>query len=135
MLIEQFAEYVRACFAGIWIETFEPDEALREIAEVCDRESWSLATWDIERGLSGHGSPADSTSVGTTDPVAAVQSVSALASDDGVGILVLHGFHRLLGGPAGLIGRQPQVATGDEVNLFVREFLSVGAHLELVLFG
>ena len=35
MLIEQFTEYVRACFAGIWIETFEPDEALLEIAELC----------------------------------------------------------------------------------------------------
>ncbi|MBI1311631.1 AAA family ATPase [bacterium] len=119
MLIEQFSEYVRACFAGIWIETFEPDEALREIAELCDRESWSVATWDIERGLSGHGSFADSTSVGTTDPVAAVQSVSALASDDGVGILVLHGFHRLLGSLEVIQAMSRQITLGKQNRTFL----------------
>jgi len=97
MLTEQFAEYVRACFAGIWIETLEPDEALREIAELCERESWTVATWDIERGLNIAGNANGGAATTTTEPVAAIQSASALASEDGAGVLVLQNFHRLLG--------------------------------------
>ena len=32
-LASELAEYVRACFSGVWIETYEPDEAITEIAD------------------------------------------------------------------------------------------------------
>ena len=51
-LAERFAEYVRACFTGIWIESHEHQDALAEIAGVCSAEQWRLATWDIDAGLS-----------------------------------------------------------------------------------
>ena len=125
MLIEQFAEYVRACFAGIWIETFEPDEALREIAELCRNEEWSLATWDVERGLNvggagmGEGMEGGSHQVATTDPVAAIQSASALASDDGAGILVLQNFHRLLGSLEVIQAMSRQIGVGKQNRTFL----------------
>ena len=60
-LSERLSEYVRACFTGIWIQSFEHDDAVVEIARLCRQQGWSLATWDIDRGLSiagqrrGHG--------------------------------------------------------------------------------
>ena len=125
MLIEQFAEYVRACFAGIWIETFEPDEALREIAELCRNEEWSLATWDVERGLNvggagmGEGMEGGSHHVATTDPVAAIQSAGALASEGGAEILVLQNFHRLLGSLEVIQAMARQIGLGKQNRTFL----------------
>lgn len=119
MLTEQLAEHVRACFAGIWIETLEPDEALREIAEVCRQESWTLAIWDIERGLSTVGEDAGDVLTATTDPVAAIQSASALASDDAPGVLVLQNFHRLLGSLEVIQAMSRQIMLGKQNRTFL----------------
>ena len=119
MLSEQFAEYVRACFAGIWIESFEPDEALREIAELCDRESWNLATWDIERGLRAVGGDGAESSPATTDPVAAIQAARALTSDEAPGVLVLQNFHRLLGSLEVIQAMSRQITLGKQNRTFL----------------
>ena len=37
-LAERFAEYVRACFTGIWIESHEHEDAVTEIARLCRDE-------------------------------------------------------------------------------------------------
>ena len=50
-LTERLAEYVRACFTGLWIESHEHQDALVAIAQLCRQEDWRLATWDIEQGL------------------------------------------------------------------------------------
>ena len=44
-LSEQLADYVRACFTGIWIQSHEHEDALRDIARLCHEENWRLATW------------------------------------------------------------------------------------------
>jgi len=49
-LAERLSEYVRACFTGIWVQSFEHDDAIVEIARLCRQQRWSLATWDIDRG-------------------------------------------------------------------------------------
>ena len=46
-LSERLAENVRACFAGIWIQSFEHEDALLEIARLCHSEQWKMATWDM----------------------------------------------------------------------------------------
>ena len=50
-LAERLSEFVRAAFTGIWIQSFEHDDAIAEIARLCRQQGWSLATWDIDRGL------------------------------------------------------------------------------------
>ncbi len=119
MLRTQLAEYVRACFAGIWIETCEPDEALREVAELCQAEDWSLATWDIERGLCLPDGTATAEAARTTDPVAAIQAVNALASDNGAGLLVLQNFHRLLGSLEVVQALSRQILLGKQNRTFL----------------
>ena len=99
-LAERLAEYVRACFTGLWVQSFEHQDALVEIAGLCRTSGWSLATWDIDRGLGLAGQSAESGNVANAaDPLAAIRSLNALASPDGTALLVLVNFHRFLGSP------------------------------------
>ncbi len=93
-LTTRLSEYVRACFTGIWIESHEHQDALTEIAQLCQNQQWQLATWDIESGLNAPGQPEQDTS--SNDPLAAIRSINALATPDGTAILVLQNFHRFL---------------------------------------
>lgn len=87
-------EYIRACFSGIWIESHEHQDAILAIAELCQRESWQLAIWDIEQGLTANGAITDA-----SDPLAAVRALASMATADGTTLLVLQNFHRFLGSP------------------------------------
>ncbi len=96
-LAERLAEFVRAAFTGLWIQSFEHDDAIAEIARLCRQQRWALATWDIDRGLSIAGRSEDSASVvNATDPLAAVRSLSVMANPDGTSLLVLRNFNRFL---------------------------------------
>lgn len=94
-LREQLGEYVRACFTGLWIESHEHAEALREIAELCRDEQWDLSRWDITTGLSNNGSPS-SESVSGSDPLTTIRSLESKPSSGGTRLLVLQNFHRFL---------------------------------------
>ena len=50
-LKDRLAEYVRACFTGLWIESHEHEDALREMAQLCAEQDWRLMTWNIDSGL------------------------------------------------------------------------------------
>ena len=90
------SEHVRACFTGLWIESSEPDEALREIALLCREQSWPLLTWDAARGLQGITQNAEN-SHGTTDPMEALRSVQGVADGQRPSLLLLSNLHHLLG--------------------------------------
>ena len=42
MLKGKLKELISACFTGVWIESFEYQEAVREIAELCREEGGRL---------------------------------------------------------------------------------------------
>ena len=92
-LMEHLAEYVRACFTGIWIESHEQQDALMAITQLCQQEAWQLATWNIEQGLRVSGAAVDNSG---SDPLAAIRAVNALVTPEGTAILVLQNFHRFL---------------------------------------
>jgi hypothetical protein len=94
-LSERLAEYVRACFAGLWIQSFEHEDALAEINQLCRDEQWPLAVWDIDRGLQVSGQQNSATD-SAHDPLAAIRAAGSLASPDGAAVLVLVNFHRFL---------------------------------------
>ena len=114
-LSDSLLEYVRACFTGIWIQTHEPDDALAEIGGLCREQGWTLATWDIDRGLRIAGS----TENAAADPLAAVRAVGALAQADGAGILVLANFHRFFGSAEIVQAVQHQVLAGKQTRTFL----------------
>ncbi len=107
-LTERLGEYIRACFTGIWIESHEQEDALVAIAQLCQREEWKLATWDIEQGLRTSGATSDSSG---NDPLAAIRAVNSLAAADGTAVLVLQNFHRFL-------------ASAEVVQALVRQIIS-----------
>jgi hypothetical protein len=112
------ADYVRAAFSGLYVETYEPAEALRELAQLCQQEQWTLAAWDIDQGLSvgGQTSPAGTTA---TDPLAALRSLPALATPQGTTLLVLPNFHRFLNSTEIVQALQYQLLAGKANRTFV----------------
>ena len=99
-LTERLSEYVRAAFAGLWIQSFEHDDAMMEIARLCRQQYWSLASWDIDRGLSIAGQDDGSNmAVSGPDPLAAIKALSAMASQEGTALLCAAQLPPLLGQP------------------------------------
>ena len=118
LFTERLAEHVRACFTGIWIESHEHEDALREIARLCSEEKWSLATWDIDRGLrlSGREAAADSSGA---DPLAAIRALNSLAKDNSSALLVLPNFHRVIQSAEVVQALAHQIAAGKQNRTFV----------------
>lgn len=116
-LSERLSEYVQACFTGIWIESHEHEDAIQEIAQLCQREEWRLATWDLEQGLRVAG--AGSTETNGSDPLAAIRSASALAAEESSAILVLVNFHRFLQSAEIVQALARQLTAGKQNRTFV----------------
>src|SRR3954465_9201874 len=95
-LSERLSEYIQACFTGIWIESHEHEDAIQEIAQLCHKEKWQMAVWDVDQGLRVAGSQSVKPESGGSDPLAAIRSMSALAAQDSSAVLVLVNFHRFL---------------------------------------
>jgi hypothetical protein len=119
-LSERLSEHVRACFTGIWIQSFEHDDAIAEIARLCRQNHWTLASWDIDRGLSLAGRPDDTAAVAAaTDPLAAVRALGALATPEGTALLIVRNFHRFLGSPEIVQALDTQLVAGRQSRTFV----------------
>jgi ATPase family associated with various cellular activities (AAA) len=116
-LRERLSEYVRACFTGLWIQSFEHEDALAEIAQLCRDNRWSLATWDVDHGLNVAEPSNDTKSA--VDPLAAIRSLNALSTPDGTAILVLRNFHRFLGSAEIVQTLDSQIAAGKQNRTFV----------------
>ena len=119
-LAERLQELVRAAFSGIYIVSFEHQDAILEIGRLCHQQGWSLATWDIDNGLALAGRNDDRpTAVNATDPLAAIRSLNALATADGTAILVLKNFHRFLNSVEIVQALDSQINAGKQNRTFV----------------
>src|SRR5438477_4959126 len=119
-LAERLSEFVRAAFTGLWVQSFEHDDATAEIARLCRQQRWALATWDIDRGLAVAGRADDSTSpLSATDPLAAIRSLGALANPDGTSLLVLRNFNRFLNNIEVVQALDSAIAAGKTARTFV----------------
>lgn len=112
-LTSSIAEYVAAGFPALWIQSFEPDDAINELVSLCHDRSWRIATWDLERGLVVHGDVADSTTQ-AHDPLSAVRAASELAWPNAASLLVLRNFHRFLGSPEIIQAMERQLLLGKQ---------------------
>ncbi len=120
LLSAQLAEYISACFAGLWVVSHELDDAITEIARMCREQNWRLATWDLERGLRLPGSDnGQATDAGASDPLAAIRSVNALTAADSSAILVLSNFHRFLQSAEVVQALAHQIVAGKQNRAFI----------------
>src|SRR5262249_54475963 len=119
-LAERLSEHVRAAFSDLWVRSFEHDDALAEVAALCRRHGWALATWDVDRGLAVAGHDTAGAAVpGAPDPLAAVRALKALAAPDGTALLLLRNYHRFLGTPELVQGLDTALAAGKQDRTFV----------------
>ena len=116
-LSERLSEYVRACFTGLWVQSFEHDDALAEIAQLCRQEGWRLAAWDVDRGLQVHGQGV--ADAGGNDPLAAIRSLGTLAAPDSSALLVLVNFHRFLSSAEIIQTVAHQISAGKQNRTFL----------------
>jgi hypothetical protein len=119
-LTEQLTDYVHAAFSGLWVQTAEPDEAEREIAQLARRRDWKLAAWDVAAGLRFPNAPrGDATDVGAGDPLAVLRAVPTLADRDGTALVLLHHFHRFLSNPEVIQTAFTQLVAGKQQRTFL----------------
>ena len=119
-LIEKLTEYIAACFPALWIQSFEHDDALADIAGLCREQGWRLASWDLDGGLQIAGADEGTASdAGGSDPLAAVRSLGALASPETSSLLVLMNFHRFLGSAEVVQAITRQIAAGKQSRTFL----------------
>ena len=116
-LNKHLVPYIRACFTGIWIRSFEPVEALRSIASMCRDQNWNLATWDLAAGLQIGGATSPETS--TADPLAAIKALEALGGSDTTTLLALVNFHRFLQSAEIVQAVQSQLERGKQERTFL----------------
>ena len=74
-LSQQLGEYIRACFTGLWVESHEHEDALREMAQLCRDQDWRMMTWDIDQGLCVLGQSRDDDT--GSDPLAAIRALGS----------------------------------------------------------
>lgn len=119
-LTEQLTDYINAAFTGIWVQTFEPDEAEREIVQNARSQSWKIATWDVANGLHLANEPSGSRpDTGAGDPLAALRALPALGDKNGSALLVLRNFHRFLNNPEVIQTLFNQLIAGKQQRTFV----------------
>jgi SpoVK/Ycf46/Vps4 family AAA+-type ATPase len=114
-LTQRLSEYVAAAFTGLWVQSYEHEDALAEIARLCHEHKWPLAVWDVDRGLQVNGQAAENTG----DPVAAIRAMNALATPEGSAILVLPNFHRFVSGAEVVQALAHQVHQGKQNRTFI----------------
>ena len=44
-LSQSLYEHIAAAFTGLWVQSYEHEDALAEIARLCSEHQWSLAVW------------------------------------------------------------------------------------------
>ncbi len=117
-LRERLTELIQACFTGLWIESQEHEDALREIAQLCHDQEWRLATWNLETGLSIPGAETPSNATGQ-DPLAVLRSLSSLGGESHTSLLVLDNFHRFLQSTEIVQALIQQIQRGKQHRTFV----------------
>ena len=118
-LADQLTDYINAAFTGLWIQSFEPDEAEREIIQHARQKKWKLAVWDVANGLRVPGSQDAKTDAGSGDPLAALRALPALGDKNGTAILLMHNLHRFLNNPEVVQTTFSQLVTGKQQRTFV----------------
>jgi hypothetical protein len=118
-LTEQITDYVHAAFSGLYVVTFEPDEAERELVALARRQGWDVAAWDVADGLRVPGSAAARNDAGPGDPVAALRALPTLAKPDGTALLLLHQFYKYFTNPEVAQTAFAQLVAGKQRRTFL----------------
>src|SRR4051812_33559081 len=118
-LTDELTAFINAAFTGLWVHTFEPDEAEREILQHARQKKWKIAIWDVANGLRLPGTNGASLESIGSDPQAALRALPALAEANGTALLVMHNFHRFLSNSEVLQNAFSQLIAGKQQRTFI----------------
>lgn len=119
-LITRITELVQACFTGLYIESHEPEEAIRDLTQLCRSESWRLGIWDCDSGLAF---PVEEVPLPVNpnelaDPLAVLRASSQLSTGASTTLLVFENFHKFLGSTEILQALSRQTSRGKHSRTF-----------------
>jgi hypothetical protein len=120
-LATRITELVNAAFTGLYIESHEPDEAIRDLTQLARRESWRLGIWDCDSGLSFPCAevPVPVNPNELSDPLAVLRAAGQVSQGSETTLLVFQNFHRFLGSTEVLQAVQKQVSSGKHTRTFI----------------
>ena len=120
LLAARLRELVQAAFTGLWIQTYEPTEAIRDLTTLCRAESWRLGTWDCDRGMTFPLEPIQMPGVNEAqDPLAVIRALPQVAQGAGTTLVVLENLHRFLGATEIIQALARQIQAGKNSRCFV----------------
>lgn len=89
-LADSVREHVKAGFAGLYVKTYEPENAEQEIGLLCREQGWGFHHWDVDSGLDGGES--------TKYPVQCMHAICGLA-DNTPALIMLRYLNKFTGDP------------------------------------
>ncbi len=119
-LTSRLSELVQAAFSAIWLHTQEPAEAIRDITSLCRAETWRLATWDCDRGMTFPLEPVELPGVtDTQDPLAVIRALPQVSVGAATTLVVFESLHRFLGATEIVQALVRQIHHGKSSRCFV----------------
>lgn len=118
-LTERITELVKAAFSGLWLQTSEPDECVREISALCKKQGWRLVCWNVVDGATFPLEPQAKSSVPPGDPVAMLKGIPSFVNQDGTTLLLMHNFHRFVSNTVVMQATFNAVVAGKNSRVFI----------------
>jgi hypothetical protein len=119
-LTSNLRELVQAAFSAIWLQTQEPAEATRDLTALCRAETWRLATWDCDRGMTFPLEPVELPGVtDTQDPLAVIRALPQVSIGAATTLVVFESLHRFLGATEIIQALVRQIHHGKSSRCFV----------------
>ena len=111
-LAQKIKELICAGYSGIWVESQESNEAIKELCQMAEEKQWPLSVWDIDRQIDGQAiAPGPVQALRWLDTPAVKSKPSQ--------ILVLKNFHRYMPNPEVLQVLQNRVEHGKSCGQYI----------------
>lgn len=123
-LARKMKDYVNAAFPGIYVVSHEPEDAIRELMELCKLRKWKLRLWDCDKGvydaatgsiLKGEAREQPEEALKYLDEVTAEKAKSEEAGHETHFLYVLRDFHHFTDHPTIQMMLQHQLSAGQRV--------------------
>lgn len=103
-LNKEIKEAVAAAFSGIWVNSYEHEDAMAAISDACKTHEWQLITWDPEFGLRTKNDKNPTPSDEEPNPAVALHALLQIDTEDTRALLILRNAMPYLASTEGRIG-------------------------------
>lgn len=100
---QRVVEAMAAAYGGIWVHSYEHEDAIKTIRDVCGRQGWPVLEFDYARGLITEDSDSQLNSQTTPNLMQAISALRQAKDDKTRTVLVVRNAHLGLFGPDGRI--------------------------------